>query len=118
MTPANAPASPSAPAALPKILSGQKALVTGAHSGIGEGVALALGEAGADVCVNYVDGDDAAQAVVEKLQGFGVNAFAHKADVSDENQVAAMFKAAVERFGTVDILVANAGLQRDAAFHT
>ncbi len=99
------------------LLTGQKALVTGANSGIGRGVAIAMGQAGADVCVNYVDGDEAANAVVTELLGFGVKAFAYKADVSDEQQVAAMFRAAVAQFGTVDILVANAGLQRDSAFH-
>ncbi|MEO5810788.1 MAG: SDR family oxidoreductase [Rhodanobacter sp.] len=99
-----------------QILKGQKAIVTGANSGIGRGVALALGEAGADVAVNYIVGDDAAQAVVDQIKGFGVNAIKIKADVSDEDQVAAMFKQVIEAFGTVDILVANAGLQRDAAF--
>lgn len=100
-----------------KMLVGQKALVTGANSGIGQGVALALGQAGADVCVNYVDGDDAAQTVVDTLRGFGVKAFAFQADVSDEAQVSAMFKEVIAQFGTVDIVVANAGLQRDSAFH-
>lgn len=104
--------------AVPGLLKGQKALVTGANSGIGLGVALALGEAGADVVVNYVVDDDAAQAVVERLQGFGVKAIKIKADVSDEDQVAAMFQQAIGAFGTVDILVANAGLQRDSAFKT
>lgn len=102
--------------AVPKLLKGQKAIVTGANSGIGRGVALALGEAGADVVVNYVVDDDAAQAVVDKIEGFGVKAIKIKADVSDEDQVAAMFKQMIETFGTVDILVANAGLQRDSAF--
>jgi len=102
---------------MPKLLVGQKALITGANSGIGRGVAIALGEAGADVVVNYVSGDDAANAVVDQIKGFGVKAIALKADVSSEDQVAAMFKAAIQQFGTIDILVANAGLQRDAAFH-
>jgi len=98
-------------------LVGQKALVTGANSGIGRSVALALGQAGADVVVNYVQGDDAADAVVKEIQQSGADAFAQKADVSSEDQVATMFDAAVRRFGTIDILVANAGLQRDSAFH-
>ena len=101
---------------IPSSLKGQKAIVTGANSGIGRGVALALGEAGADVAVNYIVDDDAAQAVVEQLQGFGVKSIKVKADVSDEGQVVAMFKQVTEAFGTVDILVANAGLQRDSAF--
>lgn len=80
-------------------------------------MALALGEAGADVVVNYIDGDDAAQAVVDQLQSFGVKSMKIKADVSDEDQVAAMFKQTIGELGTVDILVNNAGLQRDSAFH-
>jgi glucose 1-dehydrogenase len=99
-----------------KVLVGQKALVTGANSGIGRGVAIALGQAGADVVVNYVDGDDTADAVVTEIEAAGVKAFKFKADVSKEDDVAAMFAQAIKQFGTVDILVANAGLQRDSAF--
>ena len=94
----------------------QKAVVTGANSGIGRGVAIALGRAGADVVVNYVDGDEAANAVVSEIQQGGSKAIALKADVSAQDQVDAMFDRAIREFGTVDILVANAGLQRDAAF--
>jgi len=100
----------------PGALSGQKALLTGANSGIGKGVAIALGQAGADVVVNYVQDDDAADAVVKEIRKSGADAFAHKADVSSEDQVAGMFEEAIRRFGTIDILVANAGLQRDSAF--
>ncbi|MER5877987.1 SDR family oxidoreductase [Streptomyces sp. NPDC060235] len=99
--------------ALP-LLRGQKALVTGANSGIGLATAIALGRAGADVVVNYVSGQDAAEDVVRQIQAFGVRAFAHEADVSDEGQVVGMFARMLEEFGTIDILVANAGLQRDA----
>jgi glucose 1-dehydrogenase len=98
-----------------KVLAGQKALVTGANSGIGQAAAIALGQAGADVVVNYVTGE--AQAVVDAICRAGAEAYAHKADVSQEDQVEDMFRHMVERFGTVDILVNNAGLQRDAAFH-
>jgi glucose 1-dehydrogenase len=101
---------------LPKLLVGQKALVTGANSGIGQAVAIAMGQAGADVVVNYVSGDDAANAVVETIKSYGVKAAAYQADVSNEDQVAAMFKRMMAEFGTIDILVANAGLQRDSAF--
>lgn len=102
---------------IPKVLVGQKALVTGANSGIGRAVALALGQAGADVVVNYVAGDDAAEQVTEEIQKNGSKAYAHKADVSQEDQVQEMFRSMVAQFGTIDILVNNAGLQRDAAFH-
>src|SRR5579872_5057828 len=100
-----------------KVLAGQKALVTGANSGIGKAVAIALGNAGADVAVNYVVDDPAADAVVHEIRQSGANAVALKADVSAENDVVTMFAEAVKQLGTVDILVANAGLQRDAPFH-
>lgn len=99
-----------------KCLVGQKALVTGANSGIGRATAIALGQAGADVVVNYVAGDEAADAVVKEIEAAGVTAYAAKADVSREDQVQAMVADMVRRFGTIDILVANAGLQRDSAF--
>jgi glucose 1-dehydrogenase len=98
------------------LLAGQTALVTGANSGIGEAVAVALGAAGANVAVNWVVGEPAAQAVVQKIRDGGAQAEAFEADVSSEAQVQAMFEAVVARFGTIDILVANAGLQRDSAF--
>ncbi|MEH0449270.1 MULTISPECIES: SDR family oxidoreductase [unclassified Streptomyces] len=98
------------------LLQGQKALVTGANSGIGLATAVALGRAGADVVVNYVAGREEADKVVEKIRSFGVRAAACQADVSDEDQVVAMMNRMVEEFGTIDILVANAGMQRDAAF--
>ncbi|NXY93290.1 SDR family oxidoreductase [Streptomyces sp. BR123] len=98
------------------MLRGQKALVTGANSGIGKATALGLGRAGADVVVNYVAGREEAEKVVEEIASFGVRAAAYEADVSDEGQVVAMTNRMVEEFGTIDILVANAGLQRDSAF--
>ncbi|MER5377523.1 SDR family oxidoreductase [Streptomyces sp. NPDC002553] len=97
------------------LLKGQKALVTGANSGIGLATAVALGRAGADVVVNYVTGAQEADDVVGQIKDLGVQAYAHEADVSDEDQVVAMVARAVEEFGTLDIMVANAGLQRDAA---
>jgi len=107
-------AAPARPIA--KVLVGQKALVTGANSGIGKAVAIALGQAGADVAVNYVTGDDRAAEVVAEIERAGSKALAVKADVSQEDEVRAMFAQAVDAFGTVDILVNNAGLQRDAPF--
>jgi glucose 1-dehydrogenase len=113
--PPAASAAPTRP--IPQVLAGQKALVTGANSGIGRAVAIALGRAGADVVVNYVVGDDAAEEVVEAIKKAGRKAYAHKADVSREEDVRAMFARAIEQFGTIDILINNAGLQRDARFH-
>ncbi|MFD9389273.1 SDR family oxidoreductase [Streptomyces sp. NPDC060000] len=98
-----------------QLLRGQKALVTGANSGIGLATAIALGRAGADVVVNYVVGAHEAENVVKEIEGCGVRAYAHEADVSDEDQVTGMVARMVEEFGTIDIMVANAGLQRDAA---
>jgi len=98
-------------------LTGQTALVTGANSGIGRSIALALGQAGANVAVNYVSRKPEAEAVVAEIVGQGQQAIAIQADVSREDQVQAMFATAIARFGTIDILVNNAGLQSDARFH-
>lgn len=94
----------------------QKALVTGANSGIGEACALALGAAGADVVVNYVSHPEEAERVVNVIRSAGSKAIAIRADVSREDEVQAMFAAMLKEFGTIDILVNNAGLQQDAAF--
>jgi glucose 1-dehydrogenase len=99
---------------LPGILKGQKALVTGANSGIGKAIALALGQAGADVVVNYVRDAEAAGQVADTIDSFGARGLAIQADVSNENEVLAMFARMFEAFGTIDILVNNAGLQKDA----
>ncbi len=99
-----------------KPLRNQKALVTGANSGIGEACALALGEAGADVVVNYVSRPEEADRVVEIIKQSGRRALAFQADVSREDEVQAMFARMREELGTIDILVNNAGLQRDARF--
>ncbi len=96
-------------------LKGQKALVTGANSGIGEGIAKSLGRAGADVVVNYVSKPEAAQEVVKYIESEGGKAIAIQADVSKEDQVQAMFQKMIKEFGTIDILINNAGLQRDAS---
>jgi len=99
---------------IPKLLKGQKALVTGANSGIGKAVAIALGEAGADVVVNYVRDNPSSQDVITTISSKGVRALAIQADVSQEPQVEAMFAKMLAEFGTIDILVNNAGLQKDA----
>ena len=99
---------------VPKLLKGQKALVTGASSGIGKAVAIALGQAGADVVVNYVGAAAAADEVAAAVVDSGVRALAIRADVSQESEVEPMFAKMFKEFGTIDILVNNAGLQKDA----
>ena len=99
-----------------KWLAGQKALVTGAGSGIGREIALSLAQFGADVLVNYASSISGAEATVREIRSAGGQAFAFKADVSDEAAVEAMFDKMFEEYGTIDILVNNAGLQQDAPF--
>ncbi len=101
-------------------LSRQIALVTGASSGIGRACAIALARAGATVVVNYsglgkTSASDA-EAVVADIAKAGGQAIALRADVSQEEDVEAMFAETIRRFGTLHILVANAGIQRDAPF--
>jgi glucose 1-dehydrogenase len=98
-----------------KVLKGQKALVTGANSGIGKAVAIGLGQAGADVVVNYITHPETAQEVVQEIERSGSRGIALQADVSKEDQVVGMFKKMIQEFGTIDIMVSNAGLQWDAA---
>jgi glucose 1-dehydrogenase len=104
-----------APYPMPTLLKGQKAIVTGASSGIGKAVAIALAAAGAEVAVNYVGGEGPAQEVVNTIRTAGGKAIAVQCDVSNEDQVVAMFQRTIKELGTVDILINNAGLQKDAA---
>jgi glucose 1-dehydrogenase len=98
-------------------LDGQRAIVTGANSGIGEGIARGLAEAGAAVVVNYVSAPDSAERVVEDIRAGGGRAIAVRADVSQEDHVQAMYRQAIDAFGSIDVLVNNAGLQQDAPLH-
>ena len=97
-----------------KRLNNQVAIVTGASSGIGTGVAVALAEAGATVVVNYHSDAEEAEQVVSHIKEKGGKAVAIKADVSKEDQVQEMFRQTIEQFGTLHILVANSGIQQDA----
>lgn len=96
------------------VLEGQTAVVTGANSGIGEAVAFAMADAGANVVINYVTHPEVAGQMVQQIEHAGGKALAVKADVSKEQEVIDMFRDAIQTFGTVDILVNNAGLQKDA----
>jgi glucose 1-dehydrogenase len=100
----------------PAVLLGQPALVTGANSGIGRAVAIGLARAGADVVVNYVTQPETAHAVVTEIRAMGRRAIAIEADVSVEADVERMFAAAIAEFGTLHIVVCNAGLQQDSPF--
>ncbi len=97
-------------------LTGQTAIVTGASSGIGRGIALEMGKEGAQVVVNFNSNEKSAQEVVDAIRSGGGTAIAVQADVSKEAEVLRMFEQTFRAFGTVDILVNNSGLQKDAAF--
>ncbi|PKP09519.1 MAG: sugar dehydrogenase [Bacteroidetes bacterium HGW-Bacteroidetes-4] len=100
-------------------LLGQTCIVTGANSGIGKEIALSMGRDCANVVVNYITDAAAAEEVANQIEASDAiaKAITFKADVSKEDQVQEMFKTAKQHFGTVDIMVNNAGMQRDAAFH-
>ncbi|MBD2680648.1 MULTISPECIES: SDR family oxidoreductase [Nostoc] len=100
----------------PYLLKGQKALVTGASSGIGEAIARSLASSGAAVAINYHSEAEEAQKIVDDIKANNGEAFAIQADVSKEDEVKAMFSQTLEHFGTIDILVNNAGLQKDSPF--
>lgn len=94
-------------------LKDQIALVTGGSRGIGRAIALELGRRGATVVINYQSSADAANAVLEEIKASGGDGMTAQADVSDAEQVDALFKAVVQAYGKIDILVNNAGTTRD-----
>ncbi|MFI9578063.1 3-oxoacyl-[acyl-carrier-protein] reductase [Staphylococcus capitis] len=91
----------------------KSALVTGASRGIGRRIALQLAEEGYNVAVNYAGSKDKAEAVVEEIKAKGVDSFAIQANVANGDEVKAMIKEVVSQFGSVDVLVNNAGITRD-----
>jgi len=97
-------------------LDGQRALVTGAASGIGRATAIALAEAGADVVVNHLGRPGDAEAVAEAARGHGVAAQVIEADVASRDAVRTMFAEVEKALGGVDILVNNAGISRPMPF--
>lgn len=97
-------------------LKGQSALVTGANSGIGRAIAIALATEGSKVVINYVTNEEAAEEVAKEIRENNGVAIAVHADISKEDHVKRMFEKMFREFGTIDILVNNAGIQRDAPF--
>ncbi|WP_337223864.1 3-oxoacyl-[acyl-carrier-protein] reductase [Staphylococcus aureus] len=91
----------------------KSALVTGASRGIGRRIALQLAEEGYNVAVNYAGSKEKAEAVVEEIKAKGVDSFAIQANVADADEVKAMIKEVVSQFGSLDVLVNNAGITRD-----
>lgn len=95
-------------------LKQQVALVTGASSGIGAGAAKALAAAGAAVVINYHSQPEPAEQLARQINAQGGRALAIGADVAKEQDVERLFAQSLDAFGTLDILVANSGLQKDA----
>ncbi|MDD9570254.1 3-oxoacyl-[acyl-carrier-protein] reductase [Staphylococcus aureus] len=91
----------------------KSALVTGASRGIGRSIALQLAEEGFNVAVNYAGSKEKAEAVVEEIKAKGIDSFAIQANVADADEVKAMIKEVVSQFGSLDVLVNNAGITRD-----
>lgn len=91
-------------------LKNKIALVTGASKGLGKDIAFAMAEAGAWVIINYNSSREAAEVAAAQINSKGQKAMALKADVSDEKQVAALYKSIEREWGSVDILVNNAGI--------
>lgn len=89
------------------------ALVTGASRGIGRSIALQLAEEGFNVAINYAGNKEKAEQVVESIKEKGAEAFAIQANVANPDEVKAMIKEVVSQFGSVDVLVNNAGITRD-----
>ena len=98
----------------PNLMRGRVAIVTGGSRGIGRASVLRLAEAGADVVINYLNNEAAAETVAQQARGLGVKAITLRADVADVGQTTALVEATVQHFGRVDLLVANAGIWEGA----
>ena len=94
----------------------QTVIVTGGSSGIGQGIAILFGQKGANVVVNYHSDEEGAQYTLDQIIKGGGKGFIYKADIGSEAEVEAMFKKTIDEFGTLDVLINNAGIQKDSAF--
>jgi len=97
-------------------LKGQVALITGASSGIGQDIAIAMAKEGAKVGINYSSNSEGAEETLKQVEAAGSEGISIQADVSNPESVDQMFDQFMKRFGAIDILVTNAGIQKDAAF--
>ncbi|MEJ2884278.1 glucose 1-dehydrogenase [Pedobacter sp. GR22-6] len=94
----------------------QTVVVTGASSGIGQGIAIAFGKSGANVVVNYHSDEAGAQHTMDIINQSGGKGFIHQADVSQEDEVTELFRETIARYGSFDVLINNAGIQMDNTF--
>lgn len=99
-----------------KSLENKVVLITGAATGIGKAIALHFGQAKSHVIVNYLDQKEAAEAVVEEIKEYGGSAVNIQADISLESNVINLFAEIRKQFGRLDVLINNAGMQRDSVF--
>ncbi len=103
------------------LLQGKKVLITGASSGIGQAIAVRFAREGADVAINYRSGADQAEVTRQMARQARTNGTGREllvqADVSNEEQVKSMFAKVIEQFGSIDVLVNNAGIQKPCPSH-
>lgn len=94
----------------------QRVLITGASSGIGQGIAIAFGQQGANVIVNYHSDEEGANFTLDQIIKGGGKGFTYQADVGNEAEVVKMFNKATTEYGGLDVLINNAGIQKDSEF--
>ena len=102
------------PGEIPKVLVGQKALITGASKGLGQAMAIGFAQAGADVLVNYSSDEEGARYTARVIEEHGRNASIFKANVASEKEVQAMFEHMQKKFGRIDICIPNSAVQLNA----
>lgn len=96
-----------------KLLENKVALITGATRGIGKGIAEAFAKQGANIAFTYVSSEEKAKALEQELQAFGIKAKGYKSDAGDFKAAEELVNNVVNEFGTIDVLVNNAGITRD-----